>query len=210
MFPLRPNRTGQALGHGPTGAQVTFNEGLFRARPTGRGIAPTDAFGYLMRGMEGVLVSLARRKSTLRTRPAGRGLASLRSLLTSCVVALSLIVQLFAAATPPALAAPAFAGADDAAIAAELKAVFGDAAELCVHINNDGVPGKHAPSGHCCDQCPLCPFAAQAVAFVPPDAPAGPERLVSDAHAIRAPPSRDAVPANPAQPNSARAPPLSV
>ena len=55
-----------------------------------------------------------------------------------------------------------------------------------------------------------CPFAAQAVAFAPPDAPALPERLESDAHAIRAPPGRDAVPAYPAQPNSARAPPLAV
>ena len=105
------------------------------------------------------------------------GAAGLRSPLTALVLAFSLIVQLFAAATPTALAAPAFAGADDAAIAAELKAVFGDAAELCAHINNDGVPGKHAPIGHCCDQCPLCRFAAQAVAFIPPDAPAVPERL---------------------------------
>jgi hypothetical protein len=155
-------------------------------------------------------VSLARRKSAFRTRSARRDLVSLRSLRTAYVVALSLIVQLFAAATPPAVAAPAFAGADDAAIAAELKAVFGGAAELCVHINNDGVPGKHAPIGHCCDQCPLCPFAAQAVALIPPDPPAVPERLESDAHAIRAPPGLDAPPAYPAQPNSARAPPLSV
>ena len=34
----------------------------------------------------------------------------------------------------------AFAGADDAAIAAELKALFGDAAELCAHINDDEAP----------------------------------------------------------------------
>ena len=127
------------------------------------------------------------------------GAAGLRSPLTALVLAFSLIVQLFAAATPTALAAPAFAGADDAAIAAELKAVFGDTAELCAHINNDGVPGKHAPIGHCCDQCPLCPFAAQAVAFIPPDAPAVLERLESDAYAIRAPPGRDALPACPAR-----------
>jgi hypothetical protein len=130
--------------------------------------------------------------------------------MTAFVVALALIGQLFAAATPPSLAAPTFAGADEAVVAAELKAVFGGAALLCAHVNDDGAPGKHAPSGHCCDQCPLCRFAAQAVAFVFPDAPALPLRLDSDAHAIRAPPGRNVLPAYPAQPNPARAPPLAV
>jgi hypothetical protein len=152
-------------------------------------------------------VSLRRRKVKLRAR---RDAALFRSLLTALIVALSLVVQLFAAATPPALSAPAFAGANDATIAAELKAVFGDAAELCAHINDLGAPGKHAPSGHCCDQCPLCRFAAQAVAFIPPDAPALPERLGSDAHGIRAPPGQNVLPAYRAQPNRARAPPLAV
>ena len=126
-----------------------------------------------------------------------------RSPFTAFVVAFSLVVQLFAAATPPALAAPAFVGADDAAIAAELKAVFGDAAELCAHTNNDGAPSKHAPCGHCWDQCPLCRFAAQAVAFVAPNAPALPERVDADAHAIRAGPDFllfPAVPLNPTAP----------
>jgi hypothetical protein len=154
-------------------------------------------------------VSLGRRTFALGRRRAKRRLASLRSPLPAILVALSLIVQLFAAATPPALAAPAFAGADDAAIAAELKALFGDAAELCAHVNDQGAPGKHGPC-HCCDQCPLCRFAAQAVAFVPPDLPALPEGLDSDAHAIRAPPGREVLAAYPAQPNPARAPPLAV
>ena len=151
-------------------------------------------------------------KRKRRIDRANSGAAGLRSPLTAFVITLSLIVQLFAAATPPALAAPAFAGADDAAIAAELKAVFGDAAQLCAHVNDDGAPGKDAPSGHChcCDQCPLCRFAAQAVAYVPPDLPALPERLASDAHAIRAPPAQAVVPAYPVQPNPARAPPLAV
>jgi hypothetical protein len=130
--------------------------------------------------------------------------------LTALLVAFSLIVQLFAAATPPALAAPAFAGADDAAIAAELKALFGDTAQLCVQAHDDKAPAKHAPFHHCCDQCPLCPFGAQAVAFVAPDLPVLPKRLKGDAHAIRAPPGQDRLPAYPAQPNSARAPPLAV
>jgi hypothetical protein len=155
-------------------------------------------------------LSLGRRTFALGTQRAKRGSTSFRSPLTAFLVAFSLIVQLFAAATPPALAAPAFAGADEATVAAELKAVFGDAAELCAHINDQGAPGKHAPSGYCCDQCPLCRFAAQAVAFVSPDLPALPGRLDGEAHAIRAPPVRDVLPAYPAQPNPARAPPLAV
>ncbi len=71
-----------------------------------------------------------------------RRLTPFRSQLAAFVVALSLIVQLFAAATPPAFAAPAFAGADDAAIAAELKALFGDTAQLCVQVNDDKAPGQ--------------------------------------------------------------------
>ena len=150
------------------------------------------------------------RKAGRRVRQAGGGLAAPRSPLMALLVALSLVVQLSAAATPPAIAAPAFAGADDAAIAAELEALFGDTAQLCVQVNDDKAPAKHNPSGHCCDQCPLCRFAAQAVALVAPDLPALPERLNSDAHAIRAPPGHDVLPAYPVQPNRARAPPLAV
>jgi hypothetical protein len=43
-------------------------------------------------------------------------------------------------------------------IAAELKAVSGNAAELCAHVNDHGAPGKHTPFGYCCDQCPLRRF----------------------------------------------------
>jgi hypothetical protein len=155
-------------------------------------------------------VGLGRRTFALGTRRAKRRLTAFRSPWTAFLVALSLVVQLFAAATPPAMAAPAFAGADDAAIAAELKALFGDTAQLCVQVNDDKAPAKHAPSSHCCDQCPLCRFAAQAVAFVSPDVPALPERLPTDAHPIRAPPGEDVLPPYPAQPNPARAPPLAV
>ena len=155
-------------------------------------------------------MGLGRRTSALGTRGAERRLTAFRSPLATFLVALSLVVQLFAAATPPAMAAPAFAGADDAAIAAELKALFGDAAQLCVQVNDDKVPARHVPSGHCCDQCPLCRFAAQAVAFVSPDLPALPGRLDGEAHAIRAQPVRDVLPPYPAQPNPARAPPLAV
>jgi hypothetical protein len=132
-----------------------------------------------------------------------------RSPLTALLVAFSLIVQLFAAAAPPAVGAAPYSGADDAAVAAELKALFGDTAALCVHDDGAGGPVKHAP-GHCCDQCPLCRSLSQAVACVPPDAPALPKRANGDAHAIRAPPGNDALPSYPAQPNPARAPPLDV
>ena len=155
-------------------------------------------------------MGLGRRTFALGKRRGKRRLTSLQPPLAAFVVALSLIVQLFAAATPPAFAAPAFAGADDAAIAAELKALFGDTAQLCVQVNGDKAPAKHNPSGHCCDQCPLCRFAARAVAFVSPDLPALPRRLESEAHAIRAPPSEVVLPAYPVQPNPARAPPLPV
>ena len=52
--------------------------------------------------------------------------------------------------------------------------MFGSNAELCAHVNDDSAPGKHRPCGNCCDQCPLCRGALQAVAFVPPDPPALP------------------------------------
>jgi hypothetical protein len=156
------------------------------------------------------LVGLGRRTFALGTRRGRRRLTALRSPLATFLVAFSLIVQLFAAATPPAMAAPAFAGADDAAIAAQLKALFGDTAQLCVQVNDDKAPAKHGPSSHCCDQCPLCRFAAQAVAFVSPDLPVLPGRIDSEAHSIRAPPVRDVLPPYPAQPNPARAPPLAV
>ncbi len=149
-------------------------------------------------------------KKKRQARRAKFGAARFRSRSTAFFIALSLIFQLFAAATPPAIAAPAFAGADDRAIAAELKALFGATAELCAHVDDAGAPVHHNPSGHCCDQCPLCRFAAQAVAFVAPDLPALPGRLESEAHAIRAPPSEDSLPTYRAQPNPARAPPLAV
>jgi hypothetical protein len=191
--------------------KVHFADGGYDARLSGmttncvllRIRLPNDA-------SEDVLLGLGRRTLALRKRRPKRRLTAFRSQLAAFLVALSLVVQLFAAATPPAMAAPAFAGADDAAIAAELKALFGDTAQLCVQVNDDKAPAKHAPSSHCCDQCPLCRFAAQTVAFVSPELPALPERLPSDGHATRAPPGQHVLPAYPVQPNPARAPPLAV
>jgi hypothetical protein len=157
-----------------------------------------------------VPVSLARRKSGLRTRPARRGLASLRSAITAFIVALSLIAQLIGMPYQEAFAAPILAGSDSAAIAAELKAVFGDAAGFCAHVDDKGAPSPHGPCNHCDDQCPLCRTVAQAAAYVPPDAPTLPARLDGGRHAVGAAPDFGAFPACPAQRNRARAPPLAV
>jgi hypothetical protein len=96
---------------------------------------------------------------------------------------------------------------DLAAVAASLKATFGDAATLCAQAD-DGVP---ATPGHhkapCNLGCPLCQFAAQTVLFDAPP-PALPERLAPPGAPL--PPPADYAPAHPyanrfAQP---RAPPL--
>jgi hypothetical protein len=151
-------------------------------------------------------VSLARRKVELRGRSVPLGLASFRSRLTALIVALSLVAQLIAAPYHRALSLRA----DPTAIAADLKAMFGGTADLCARGEDHSVPTPLAPAGHCDDQCPLCRFAAQAAAFVPPDVAQLPERLGADRHAIRAPPDFGAFSVRRAQPNRARAPPLAV
>jgi hypothetical protein len=155
-------------------------------------------------------VALATRKSALGMRRARRGLASFRSPLTAFFIALALVVQLIAAPYQQALAAPASGGADAAAITAELKAVFGDAAGFCAHIDDRGAPTPHRPCNHCDDQCPQCRIVAEAAAYVPPDAPPLPGRLNASRHAIGAAPDFSAFSARPAQPNRARAPPLAL
>ena len=152
-------------------------------------------------------MGLARRKSALGKRRARRGLASFRSALTAFLVTLTLVVQLVAMPYQQALAGPAAPGSSTAAIAADLKAVFGDAAGFCVHIDDKGAPSPQAPCNHCDDQCPL---AAQATAFVPPDAPSLPRRADTGRHTIGAAPQFGAFSPCPAQRNRARAPPLAV
>jgi hypothetical protein len=159
---------------------------------------------------EGVLVSLARRKSAQETRRARQRLAPFRSILTSFVVAFALVVQLVAMPYQQATAGPAAPGSNTAAIAADLRAIFGDAAAFCAHIDDKGAPAPHGPCNHCDDQCSLCRTVAQAAAFVPPDAPALPVPLNAARYAIGAAPEFGAFPACPAQRNRARAPPLAV
>lgn len=146
-------------------------------------------------------MSLRPRKMELRTR---------RSPFTALVVALTLIAQLFSVPFHRAMSAPVYPSASDAAIAADLKAVFGDVAALCAHIEDKGAPSPQAPCHHCDDDCTVCRFAAQAVAYLPPNAPTLPATLSAIRHAIGAAPDFGAFPACPAQRNHARAPPLSV
>jgi len=96
---------------------------------------------------------------------------------------------------------------DLAAVAASLKATFGDAATLCVQAD-DATPSAPERHQNPCDVgCPLCQFAAQTALLEAPP-PALPERLAL-AGAPLLPPA-DFAPARPssnpfAQP---RAPPL--
>ena len=124
------------------------------------------------------------------------------------VVALALIVQLFAAPYHQALAAPGSSQSDTARIAADLRATFGDAAALCVQVDDKDVPVM--PAGHCDDQCPLCRFAAQAAALVTPELPALPAPLDAACQNIGAAPEHDLVPVRVVNLHRARAPPLAV
>lgn len=142
-------------------------------------------------------------------RRARLSLASLRSPVIASLVALVLLVQLFALPYHRALSAPAAGSAVDVvSVAATLKATFGEAAALCVESDDKGGPA--APGGDCDDHCPLCRFAAEAGAFVAPDAPPLPVRF-DHAHAvIDAQPDASAPPTRPAEQSRARAPPLAV
>jgi len=162
-----------------------------------------------MTASEAVLASLGRREPAFWTRSARRGLASFRSPLTAFAVALSLLAQLIAMPYQQALAGPALAGSDTA-IAVDLKAIFGEAAGFCAHIDDKGAPSPHGPCNHCDDLCPLCRLVAQAAAFVPPDPPALPLRLNAARHSIGSAPDFGAFPSCSAQHNRARAPPLAV
>jgi hypothetical protein len=149
----------------------------------------------------------ARRRGCGGKRPKPGG-ASFRSPLTALAVALSLLVQLFAIPYHQALSAPLADSDDTAAIAAELKATFGDAAALCVEADDKGAP--HAPGGCCDDDCPFCRFAAQTAALIAPDPPALHEPIRAGCKTIGIAPAPGAVPAPPTKQSRARAPPFPV
>jgi hypothetical protein len=139
-------------------------------------------------------------------RRAKPRVASLRSPLTAFLAALALFVQLVDVSYHQARAAAL--GRSDAAIAAELRATFGDAAALCVQSDDKGAP--HTPNGCCGDQCTFCRFAAHAAALVAPEASALPIRLDVACRGLGPTPEPGFVSERPAQQNRARAPPLAV
>jgi hypothetical protein len=152
-------------------------------------------------------VSRFGKRTVRRRRRATPGAAS-RSPLTALIVALSLLVQLIAVPYHQALAAPGIAESDTSQIAAGLKATFGDAAALCVQVDDKGAPPH--PSGRCDDQCPLCRFAASAATLAAPDAPAPPKRLDAVCQTLGAASEPGGVPFRLENRNRARAPPVAV
>ena len=66
---------------------------------------------------------------------------------------------------------------DPAEAIASLKAIFGDAAVLCVTVDDSGTLGAPKPQhNHGDGDCPLCQFGTQTVLFDAPS-PALPERI---------------------------------
>ena len=101
------------------------------------------------------------------------------------------------------LAAP-----DPAAIVAELRATFGDAASLCIQGDDKGAPVS--PAGDCDDHCPFCQFAAQAATLIAPDAPVPPVPRDNSFETLGAAPVTGALPVSPTKRSRARAPPSAV
>lgn len=143
-------------------------------------------------------------------RRGARGLAAFRSPAAAVVAAFALLVQLLVVPHHQALSAPLAPAADVStlAAAAELKAVFGDAAALCVQTDDKGGPAS--PAGDCDDHCPICHFAAQAASLVAPDLPALPGRLDAPGLTLGVADEARALPPAPASRHRARAPPFAV
>ena len=120
---------------------------------------------------------------------------------------LSFVFQLLAIPYHQSPIASAVAAPDPAQIAADLKAMFGDAAALCVQTDDKGAPA--APAGDCGDYCPLCQFAAQAAALIAPDAPTLhlPISVGSETIGIAPAPGAVPAPATAQKPRSRSAPP---
>ena len=134
-----------------------------------------------------------------------RHVGAVGSSLTAVAVALSLIIQLIASAHRQAQAAPALAAPDPAAIVAELRAAFGDAASLCTQGDDKGAP--LAPSGDCDDHCPFCRFSAEAASLIAPDAPALTVRFGAARQVVGAASEPSPVAVRPSKQHGARGPP---
>lgn len=121
-----------------------------------------------------------------------------------------LFVVAFLALFSQALAPIAHAHAQPSAadeIAADLKATFGDAFLLCVHV--DASPHHPSHAGNPCDDgCPLCGALALPAALPPEgfviSAP------IAKAERLAAPPTVHVGPFSRASPNKPRAPPFEV
>jgi Protein of unknown function (DUF2946) len=122
------------------------------------------------------------------------------------IVALAAVINL---AFAPVLRAAIMARAPSSVseVAADLKATFGDAFELCVNLRDDG--STPAPSHQGDDGCcPLCCLHA-AAHLLAPEFKALPLRLA--VRRVELPPSEDVAlpPPSRASPSQPRAPPLS-
>ncbi len=103
-------------------------------------------------------MSIQRRRHLRPLGAAGRRFARLGTVLAALALAVQLVfVPLHRA---PAQASPS-------GIAATLKATFGAGAVLCLSADEGPAPGGHA--GHGDAGCPLCQFAAAALALAAPD-----------------------------------------
>ena len=145
-----------------------------------------------------------------RRQRACTGAAAFRSPCTALVAALALLVQIIVFPYHQAQSAPrgASAGLDVTAVAAELRATFGDDAALCVQTDDKGAPA--APAGDCDSHCPLCRFAAEAATLVAPDLPALPVRLDETCIRLGFDPGAETIRRSPASRPRARAPPFAV
>lgn len=138
-----------------------------------------------------------------RTNEALRGRRLARPV--SVVLALSLVLQILFLPYHQALGAAVSPHAGDARIASELKALFGDAAALCVGVDDKGAPA--APNGRCDDHCPFCRFAAEVGTLVRPDSPALPAPFETVAGDLQTPRFANPPRAPPLYRERARAPP---
>jgi hypothetical protein len=152
---------------------------LIREEPKDRAAQQFDSYGELpltRRTLEGYDVSVRRGKKTMRGR-AGRGLAFRTfSRLAVLIATFALFGQLLALPYhhPQGSADQREAAQREAVVF--LKATFGDAAVLCVTVDDDQSSTPEPRHHHGDGDCPLCQFGAQTVLFTAP-APALPERV---------------------------------
>ena len=150
-------------------------------------------------------VSVAAGKVTKRRGEAGAISARVFPRLAVLLAALALFAQLMALPFHHADGRQ-----DPASVAATLKATFGDGAILCAQVDDDA--SSTAPAhrqGHCDEGCPLCQFAAHAVALVAPT-PSLPERLDAAPAPLTAQADFDWEKPSPTGSAQPRAPPLEV